>query len=384
MSENQIQKALQKRKKLRKPIINLSYPDFTFYPSLFEEKKIQRGFVNLFKYPYYYPTAQGDQETRNLISNFYKTKKQSVPAEHIFVCATPNEALSYLFKIFGIKGGEIICPTPCSPLIDEVAAFVGAKIINFHLSPKNNWEIDLKKLTEKITAKTAAIFLQNPHLPTGKVFKAKQLGELLKLTAQHQIAIICDESLSEFYYAKENFPSLNSFTGSKNLLITINSLANSFALPGAKISWITMQGEEKTVDEYLCGIEYLADTFLNLNQLSISILPELLKYGRKWRKKFQKRLRINRQILIKTLAKAKNLKLIKPEGGFYGMIEILKTKSLGEKLSIKLINETGLYLHPADFYGLPESAYLMICFLQDPKVLRRGLKRLLKFLKKNS
>lgn len=389
MELNPIQAAIQKRQEESLPIVNLSFADFTFYDTLLSRRKIQNAFANVFKYPYYYPTAKGELEARQAIAEYYRRLGQEVDPESLILTSTINQSYLYLLKIFSSEGGEILIPRPHTPSLEEVAGLLGLDLPSYPLLPDQGWQIDLVELEKQINDKTRAIFLMSPHLPTGAIQKEDTLKQLAKLIKGKDIALVVDESLSDFIFDKQKLPLINSMMRAQQLIVTLQSMSNSFALPGFKLSWMQVSGPTEKSNQLLQSLEYLADTFLTLNQFSSTILPEVIKYSRKWRRQFQKTVEKNRQIIVSRLGKSPRLRFHKPEGGFYTFIEVLDKdgqsmagEDAAEKFVINLLNETGLYVHPGYYYGQKTGCYFMLCFLQEPRTLRNSTKKLLRFLKK--
>lgn len=389
MELNPIQAAIQKRQEAGLPIVNLSFADFTFYDSLLARRKIQHAFANIFKYPYYYPTAKGEQEARQAVADYYKKIGQEVDPNSLILTSTINQSYLYLLKIFSSEGGEILIPSPHTPSLEEVAGLLGLDLPSYPLSEENGWQIDLPELEKKITNQTRAIFLMSPHLPTGAIQKEETLKELAKLIKGKDIALIVDESLSDFIFTEERLPLVSDMMKAQQLIITLQTVTNSFALPGFKLSWIQVSGPASKAENLLQSLEYIADTFLTLNQFSQTILPEVVKYSRKWRRRFQKVVEKNRHIVVSRLEKSPRLRFHRPEGGFYAFIEVLDSngqrqsaENASEQFVLDLLENTGIYVHPGYYYGQKSGCYFMLCFLQDPKILRVSSKKLLKFLKK--
>lgn len=396
MTIGKIQQAIQKRQEEQLPITNLSFADFTFYDSLLARKKIRKAFANIFRYPYYYPTAKGEPEALQAICTYYKQQYQEVDPGSLLITASLSQSYLYLLRIFSSDGGEILAPKPFSPALDEVAAFLGQEIKTFDLDPQNGWQIDLADLEKQITPKTRAIFLMSPHLPTGAVLQEEALQKIFKLLKGKNIALIMDESLSDFIFNKAKFPLASLLAGNRHLVVTLQTLSNSFALPGLKLSWIQVSGPKSQSEELLASLELISDTFLNVNQLSQTVLPEVVRYSRRWRRKLQKAVEKNRDILVGKLSKSLRLKFHFPEGGFYALIEVLPPGAEvtptasesqppvfenGEDFAVSLLEKTGIYVHPGSYYGQEKGCYFMVCFLQEPSILRKSLKKIVKFLR---
>lgn len=388
MELNLIQTAIQLRQAANLPIVNLSFADFTFQSSLLTKNSIQRSFINIFKYPYYYPTAKGERESRQAVTNYYQELGQDVDPDSLLLTSSINQSYLYLLKIFSAEEGEILVPTPHSPSLDEVAGFLGLELKTFPLSAEDGWQIDPEVLAKHLTEKTRAIFLMSPHLPTGAIQTSETIHALSELLHQKPITLVVDESLSDFVFEKQKLPVISELVGSEQLVVSLQTLSNSFALPGFKVSWIQASGPDEEAQGFLHTVELMADTFLTLNQLSQAVLPEIIKFSKKWRHHFQKVIGKNQRILVGKLSKYPRLRFHHPAGGFYAFIEVLDDhgqsihdENADQQTVVALLEKTGIYLHPGQYYGQKDGCYIMICFLQDPKILRLSLKKIARFFR---
>ncbi len=334
---------------------------------------MKMSFINIFKYPFYYPHARGDIESRTALAKFYNKKKLDLNPEQFLIGTTFNQLLSYLLKHFGSEG-EVLCPIPRSPLIDEVAHFVGAKIKDYRVE-------DLDKIEKKIGKKTTAILIQNPHFPTGKTVQEAQWSKVLRLCSSKKIAVISDETQSVFSKQPSTFPSALKHATEKDNVIVIDSVANRFGLPGFKLTWLIFAGKKALYEKELHAIEYLADTFLNLNQLSENLLPDIIQYGKKYSRRFRKLIQKNTETALTKLAKNKHLSVTQPEAGAYLLAQIKNCDLKDEDLTLAWIEDIGIYVHPGSIYQEAKGS-IMISLLQDPKTLKTGLKRINNWFRK--
>ncbi len=393
MAINILQKALRDRKLANLPIINLSIADFTYPNSLFNKKKIQKAFNNIFKFPYYYPDAKGDIDARKAIQKYYLQNDQEVSLESLILTASISQSYLYLFKIFStaskqkssntVKTPEILVVRPCPPLIQEIAGFLNIQLKYFDLDQSNHWQINIKSLEKLINNNTQAIFLMSPNQPTGAIQTEETLNKLNKLLKGKNIPLIIDESLSEFIFDKEKLPIASTIFDPSQLIIFLQDLKYTFGLPGLKISWIQVSGPEKPAKIILKMLELLGDTFLSINQLSQTILPEIVEYSVNWRKNYLNIIKKNRKFIFNKLKKNQFIELYETKGGLFNLFKIsLPDSKLNDlQFATNLLQETGIYLHPGTYYGKSEGIYLVICYLQDPDNLYKGIKKLMKYLK---
>ena len=163
---------------------------------------------------------------------------------------------------------------PSYPLFDYIARLCGVTLTNYELDESRDWAIDLEHLERQISSKTRAIVLISPHNPTGMVASMDQLHELAAIAARYEVPIISDEVFSEFLFDHETLPR-PALTDAP-LIFTLNGLSKMFALPGMKIGWIGVSGDEHLVDKSLSALELISDTFLPVNETAQFAVPQNL------------------------------------------------------------------------------------------------------------
>jgi len=379
MQINALQKEINELIKAGKKVINLSAANSTFFESLLLTRKIQKAFPKVLSRPYYEANTKGYLTARQSIADFYQKIDITIDPENILLTSGTSESYLYLFRYFSQDGGEILFPRPSYPLFSEIAKLVNIELKYYNLNAQNSWKIDVEDLETKITPKTRAIVLISPNNPTGSMLSKANLQDVLALAKKHNIAIISDEVFSEFVYNNEEFPS-PLYEADNQLIFSLNGLSKTYALPGLKLSWILMKGPQKELQPIADQLELMIDALLSCNQFSQVLLPTILKEGGKWLKNYHARIEKNRLLTIDILSQCPNLEFHYPEGGFYIFPKVLNTKLTDEEFCLDLLKKTGLYVHPGYFYDFPENCHFLLCFLQDPKILKKSLKKIVKYL----
>jgi len=104
-------------------------------------------------------------------------------------------------------GGEFIYTVPGYPALVDAGARVGGVVVAVPLNAR--LENDLPAITAKLNARTRAVFLINPHNPSGTVNPGPEFLEFVRKTSK-QALVIVDEAYLEFSddYAKRTAMSL--------------------------------------------------------------------------------------------------------------------------------------------------------------------------------
>lgn len=105
------------------------------------------------------------------------------------------EALGTQLSLRDGPGGEFIYSVPGYPALVDAAARVGGKVISVPLNAR--LENDLPALAAAVTPRTRAVFLVNPHNPSGTVSATAEFVAFVQATAKRALVII-DEAYLEF------------------------------------------------------------------------------------------------------------------------------------------------------------------------------------------
>src|SRR5215467_9435130 len=258
----------------------------------------------------YRPDSLGQPSAREAIARYYA--RLDISADHVLL--TPGTSISYwyCFKLLAENGDEILCPQPSYPLFDYIARLAGLYMRHYRLDEGRDWAIDLEHLESQITAGTRAIILISPHNPTGMVADEEQLKGLADIATRHGLPIISDEVFSEFLYEMDSFPRIAA-TGAP-LVFTLNGFSKMFALPGIKIGWMAITGEDSLVKKSIAALDLISDTFLPVNEIAQFAVPDLFVHGKDFLEHYKQWISQCRTAAVDGLA---GLSFVKPRGGFY-------------------------------------------------------------------
>lgn len=173
-----------------------------------------------------YAAADGEEFVRVV------AKHEGVAEEQVI----PGEILDLLGVYLGLKageGGEFIYSVPGYPALVNAAASVGGKVIAVPLTETH--ENDLQLIEASITDKTVAVFLVNPHNPTGTAIEADLLAGFINRVSS-KVLVIVDEAYLEY---ADNFSQrtvLRHVQAGENVML-FRTLAKTYGLAGLNIGY---------------------------------------------------------------------------------------------------------------------------------------------------
>lgn len=406
---------------------NLSEAEILFPQQLFGQILSEA----LGKAAYYKPDSFGQKIARSAIANFYAEQGEHIDSENILLTPGTSISFLYCFKLLGNPGDEILCPSPSYPLLDYIAMMSHLKMVPYKLLEEKQWCIDMEDLVGQITDRTRAIVLISPHNPTGMYASAEEIKELAQIARKHNLAIIADEVFSEFLFeppasagkpscsgtasagidakpsgssaASSGMDARQSVSDSKStctnsseqsqshfdshdhssscngnrlprflnsgapLVFTLNGLSKSFALPGVKIGWILISGDDAQVTRSRAALEMISDTFLPVNEIMQFALPDILEKGKSFLKDLQATILRHREL---TLAELSGCPLVPPKAGFYLTLPVLGDE---EEVAMDLLERKNILVHPGHYYEI-EGNHLVLAFVHKEAQLALALK----------
>jgi aspartate/methionine/tyrosine aminotransferase len=306
----------------------------------------------------YRPDSLGQAPAREAVARYYSGLR--ISSDRILI--TPGTSISYwyCFKLLTESGDEVLCPQPSYPLFDYIARLAGVFMRHYRLDERRGWAIDLDHLESQISSGTRAIILISPHNPTGMVAAEDELRGLAEIAARHALPIISDEVFSEFLFGLERFPRIAATEAP--LVFTLNGFSKMFALPGMKIGWMAISGEEELVKKSVAALELISDTFLPVNEIAQFAVPEIFQRGTSFLNTYKQWAGRCRATAVEAL---KGIGFTPPRGGFYITVP---TKLEEEEAAASLLKQEAILVHPGYFYDIAPD-HLVMTFIDDPALI---------------
>lgn len=161
----------------------------------------------------------------------------------------PNDIIFFnglgdaISKIFGFlkRTARVIVPTPSYTTHSSAeAAHAGDRPVTYILDPNHKWYPDLEDIENhiKFNPAVAGILIINPDNPTGAVYPAHILREIVKIAEKNDLFIICDEVYQNMTYNGTTAVPLCTLIGEKVPAICLRGISKEMPWPGSRCGWI--------------------------------------------------------------------------------------------------------------------------------------------------
>lgn len=156
------------------------------------------------------------------------------PAD-VLITAGAAEA-NYLSIMQLLQPGErIVIEAPGWPQAEVLAKAKGAEIVKVARDEAQGWRLPLDRLAAAVTPGTRMIFLTNPNNPTGDLFSAPEVAEVVAIADRVGAWLLIDEVYAGLEWDGPRAPSV---AGLYERGITTGSVSKGLGLQGLRIGWM--------------------------------------------------------------------------------------------------------------------------------------------------
>jgi len=344
---------------------------------------------------YNLPNAEGYTASRGLfvarkaiMQECQRLKIPNVEIEDIFLGNGASELIVMAMQALLNNGDEILVPAPDYPLWTAAVNLAGGKARHYLCDEQSDWFPDIADIKSKISDKTRGIVVINPNNPTGSVYSADVLEQIVQLAREHNLIIFADEIYSKILYDDAEFIPMGRLAHDV-VCVSFNGLSKSYRLAGFRSGWMVISGAKHRAKGYIEGLDMLASMRLCANVPAMyavqtalggyQSIGELIIPGG--------RLRDQRDAAINALAAIPGVSCVKPKGALYLFpkldLDIYKIKDDQQMVLDFLIQEKILLVQGTAF-NWPNKDHFRIVFLPREDDLTKAIYRFGEFLSRYS
>lgn len=322
-----------------------------------------------------YSRTEGSETFREKVAGYYSKHQIHVTASDIIVTTGGSEALSFAMSTIADNDDEIIIPEPFYANYNGFAIASGVKVVPVISKLEDNFALppieDFEKL---ITAKTKAILICNPGNPTGYLYSKEEIQKLAVIVKKHDLYLIADEVYREFAYTVEGHYSILQEEGLDEHAIIIDSVSKRYSMCGARIGFLVCKNKEVISTALKFGQARLSPpTYAQIAAEAALDTPQ--SYFDDVKTEYLQR----RNLLISELEKIEGVKVAKPKGAFYCIVElpITDAEDFAQWLleDFRVDGETVMVAPAGGFYATPGLGknQIRIAYVLDQDSLKRAV-----------
>ena len=165
----------------------------------------------------------------------------SVGADQIIMSVGAAAALNCVLKALLNDGDEVLVPAPYFTEYGHYCRNHGGTLVT--VKTKEDFSLDLDAIKASLNNKTAAIIINSPNNPTGKIYTDEDIKGLADILKEHGNKtgrfpyIICDEPYRAIVYDNKK---VSAVFPEYPYAVVVTSFAKNLSIPGERIGYIAV------------------------------------------------------------------------------------------------------------------------------------------------
>jgi aspartate/methionine/tyrosine aminotransferase len=324
-----------------------------------------------------YQNYKGIPAFRQAIADFYRRVYNTTlnTETEILPLMGSKEGIMHIAMAFVNDGDEVLIPNPGYPTYSSVANLVGAKLRPYALKESLNWGIDIAELEKSDLSKVKIMWVNFPHMPTGRVASREELKALVDLARKHQFLIVNDNPYS--LILNDSPMSILSIDGADEVALELNSLSKSHNMAGWRLGWVA--GKKEFIEAVL-KVKSNMDSgmFLGLQHAA----TEALKNGDVWFKELNQVYRQRKQVALQLLDVLGCT--YADQSGLFVWAKAPDHIADVEKWIDEILYGTKVFITPGFIFGEAGRRYIRVSLCCTETMLQEALERVKSFLTKQA
>jgi aspartate/methionine/tyrosine aminotransferase len=317
-----------------------------------------------------YQNYKGSPVLRNAIFKWYK-KWYNVELNadtEILPLLGSKEGIMHICMTFLNEGDIVLIPNPGYPTYRSAATIAGANLVEYDLIEKNNWFPDFEELEKNDLKNVRLMFVNYPHMPTGKLPTKKLFVQLVAFAKKHNILIIHDNPYS--FILNDHPMSLLSVDGAKDVVIELNSLSKSHNMAGWRIGMLV--GAKEKIDGVLRFKSNMDSGMFLPVQLAAA---KALELGQEWHDQVNNVYRARRKRVFKLL-ELLNCFFNKNQAGLFVWASVPPGYKDGYQLSDKVLSASNVFVTPGGIFGSAGNKYIRVSLCTTEEKIEEAIQRI--------
>ncbi len=323
-----------------------------------------------------YQSYKGLPQFRKAIADFYKRIYGVTidPETNLLPLMGSKEGIMHISMAFVNEGDEVLIPNPGYPTYSSVAKLVGATLRTYNLDEHKNWMVDIDALRDSDLSKVKLMWINYPHMPTGRQATNAELKALVALARENNFLIVNDNPYS--LILNDHPTSILSIPGAEDVTLELNSLSKSHNMAGWRLGWVA--GKKEYIDDVL-RVKSNMDSGMFLPMQHAA--AEALNAGDDWFSDLNK-LYAERKVVAQKILDELNCTYAPDQSGLFvwakapgGILDV-------ERWIDEILYGTKVFITPGFIFGDAGKRFIRISLCSSVDALEEAFQRIVKWKSK--
>ncbi|MCU0377993.1 MAG: aminotransferase class I/II-fold pyridoxal phosphate-dependent enzyme [Bacteroidales bacterium] len=290
------------------------------------------------------------------------------PVDEILPLMGSKEGIMHISMAFLDPGDEVLIPNPGYPTYEAATKLAGGIVRYYNLTRENGWVPDLKEIEDAGLNHVKIMWINYPHMPTGRKASQEIFSNLVSFAGRHGILLCNDNPYS--FILNDNPLSIFSADGARDVALELNSLSKSHNMAGWRIGMVA--GRADFINAIL-KVKSNMDSgmFQPLQAAAVAALSAPKTWYNELNKIYRDRRRAAEE-LMSTLGCSYD-----PEqSGLFLWGRVPANWKDGDELAEKILNEAYVFITPGSVFGSNGNNYVRISLCSKEAVINEANDRI--------
>ena len=317
-----------------------------------------------------YQSYVGLPELREAFSQWYKRfyNVELNSANEIQPLIGSKEGILHTTLAFVNPGDGVLLPNPGYPTYTSVSRLAEAELYTYDLTEESNWEPDFDALEKLPLDKIKLMWVNYPHMPTGKRASLELFKKLVDFGRKHNIVIVNDNPYS--FILNDKPLSIFNIEGAKDIAIEMNSLSKSHNMPGWRIG---MLASNPTFIQWILKVKSNIDSGQFRPMMKAAI--EALKQGQEWYDDVNSTY-AKRRLIAEEIMNTLGCHFDPKQSGLFLWGRIPNDAASSEALADDILYNARVFITPGFIFGSNGDRYIRISLCATEEKMNEALNRI--------
>ena len=295
----------------------------------------------------------------------------AVKPEEIMVTVGAVEALAVALMAFVDPGDEVLIVEPSWVNYPSIVRLCGGVPVYVSLAANDGFSLLPERVRQKISSRTKAVMYTSPNNPTGTVLPLPVLKELAEISKAQNLMVLADEVYEKIVYDGFQHISMAALPGMKERTITVNAFSKTYSMTGWRLG-------------YLAADQSLMPSLIRVHQNLVTSANSIAQWAAleavtgpqqcvtEMVAEFNRR----RNFLIEAFADLSPLRLILPEGAFYGFVDVHGLNMTSMEAVEFFIKKARVAVVAGDAFGPSGNGYIRFSFASSMSNLEEAVEKM--------
>lgn len=324
-----------------------------------------------------YVANAGVSELRAAAADYFqnKTGVETTP-ENILV--TQGAVMSVATALLSVlePGDEVLLPDPGWPNYEMAVSLFHGTPVRYDLRADNDFFPSLEQIESLVTPRTKLLLLCTPSNPTGQVYGADLMRDIMELARKHDLYVLSDEIYGEIVFDGEHASAL-SYDSDERAFI-VSGMSKTYAMTGYRVGFTRARKDYVELATKLQ--EPIVSCGVGFSQLAaVEGLTGPQDEVQEMRDAYHSR----RDVALEVL-RDNDLYRYSPGGAFYLLVDISSTGMDSRDFALELLREKQVAVAPGSTFGEMCTDHVRISIASCEENIREGLGRICQMIREKA